>query len=150
MNDIWLVRLQTLAVLHCHCLFYSLFILLHLSYFQEGCMTSFFEHQELKGINSCFCAHCGTKNPSRQVRLGFKSPSNTLKRLRWYVNLYFIMSAQTIIVKSNCLLYNKSVCIYFSSLLQSNKNIFEERKTYLKGWVGMSGWEWVGETYLPA
>lgn len=53
------------------------------------------------------------------------------------------MSAQTIIVKSNCLLYNKSVCIYFSSLLQSNKNIFEERKTYLKGWVGWvdeSGW----------
>uniref|UniRef100_A0A3B4GI75 Ubl carboxyl-terminal hydrolase 18-like n=1 Tax=Pundamilia nyererei TaxID=303518 RepID=A0A3B4GI75_9CICH len=32
----------------------------------EGCMNSFFEHQELKGINSCFCAHCGTKNPSRQ------------------------------------------------------------------------------------
>uniref|UniRef100_A0A3Q4H713 Ubiquitin specific peptidase 18 n=1 Tax=Neolamprologus brichardi TaxID=32507 RepID=A0A3Q4H713_NEOBR len=32
----------------------------------EGCMNSFFEHQELKGINSCFCAHCGTKNSSRQ------------------------------------------------------------------------------------
>lgn len=32
----------------------------------EGCMNSFFEHQELRGINSCFCAHCGTKNPSRQ------------------------------------------------------------------------------------
>ncbi|XP_072233688.1 ubl carboxyl-terminal hydrolase 18 [Leuresthes tenuis] len=36
----------------------------------EDCMTSFFEHQELTGINRCFCPHCETKMPSRQgVRL---------------------------------------------------------------------------------
>ncbi|KAF6731210.1 Ubl carboxyl-terminal hydrolase 18 [Oryzias melastigma] len=32
----------------------------------EDCMTSFFEHQELTGINCCSCAHCGTRNPSKQ------------------------------------------------------------------------------------
>ncbi|XP_031169328.1 ubl carboxyl-terminal hydrolase 18 [Sander lucioperca] len=32
----------------------------------EDCMTSFFEHQELKGINCCFCAECGKKTPSKQ------------------------------------------------------------------------------------
>ncbi|XP_019127577.2 ubl carboxyl-terminal hydrolase 18 [Larimichthys crocea] len=38
----------------------------------EGSMTSFFEHQELKGINSCYCAQCETKTPSKQgVKLLF-------------------------------------------------------------------------------
>ncbi|XP_034719837.1 ubl carboxyl-terminal hydrolase 18 isoform X1 [Etheostoma cragini] len=32
----------------------------------EDCMTSFFEYQELKGINCCFCAECGKKTPSKQ------------------------------------------------------------------------------------
>ncbi|XP_073337146.1 ubl carboxyl-terminal hydrolase 18 [Pagrus major] len=32
----------------------------------EGCMSSFFEHQELRGINSIFCAECETKTPSKQ------------------------------------------------------------------------------------
>ncbi|XP_013859712.1 ubl carboxyl-terminal hydrolase 18 isoform X2 [Austrofundulus limnaeus] len=32
----------------------------------ENCMVSFFEHQELKGANSCFCSRCGTRTPSRQ------------------------------------------------------------------------------------
>ncbi|XP_035533158.1 ubl carboxyl-terminal hydrolase 18 [Morone saxatilis] len=32
----------------------------------EGCMTSFFEHQELSGINCCFCEQCGKKTPSKQ------------------------------------------------------------------------------------
>ncbi|XP_070848317.1 ubl carboxyl-terminal hydrolase 18 [Chaetodon trifascialis] len=32
----------------------------------EDCMTSFFEHQELRGINCCFCAQCGIKTPSKQ------------------------------------------------------------------------------------
>ncbi|XP_028256472.1 ubl carboxyl-terminal hydrolase 18 isoform X2 [Parambassis ranga] len=36
----------------------------------EGCMASFFQHQELSGINCCFCQCCETKRPSRQgVRL---------------------------------------------------------------------------------
>ncbi|KAF3859280.1 hypothetical protein F7725_021679, partial [Dissostichus mawsoni] len=34
--------------------------------FQEGCMTSFFEHQELRGINCCFCAKCEKKTPSKK------------------------------------------------------------------------------------
>ncbi|XP_037551730.1 ubl carboxyl-terminal hydrolase 18 [Nematolebias whitei] len=32
----------------------------------EGCMASFFEHQELRGANSCFCSQCGTRKPSRR------------------------------------------------------------------------------------
>ncbi|XP_033989202.1 ubl carboxyl-terminal hydrolase 18 [Trematomus bernacchii] len=32
----------------------------------EGCMTSFFEHQELRGINCCFCAKCEKKTPSKK------------------------------------------------------------------------------------
>ncbi|XP_015816083.3 ubl carboxyl-terminal hydrolase 18 isoform X1 [Nothobranchius furzeri] len=32
----------------------------------ENCMASFFEHQELRGTNSCYCTHCETRNPSRQ------------------------------------------------------------------------------------
>lgn len=32
----------------------------------EGCLKSFFEHQELRGINSYFCAQCETKTPSKQ------------------------------------------------------------------------------------
>ncbi|XP_041820283.1 ubl carboxyl-terminal hydrolase 18 [Chelmon rostratus] len=32
----------------------------------EDCMSSFFEHQELRGINCCFCAQCGMKTPSKQ------------------------------------------------------------------------------------
>nr|XP_020472401.1 ubl carboxyl-terminal hydrolase 18 isoform X2 [Monopterus albus] len=32
----------------------------------ECCLTSFFEHQELRGINCCFCAKCGMKTPSKQ------------------------------------------------------------------------------------
>ncbi|XP_042367507.1 ubl carboxyl-terminal hydrolase 18 [Plectropomus leopardus] len=32
----------------------------------EGCMTSFFKHQELTGINCCFCARCEKKTPSKQ------------------------------------------------------------------------------------
>ncbi|XP_030576635.1 ubl carboxyl-terminal hydrolase 18 isoform X2 [Archocentrus centrarchus] len=32
----------------------------------EGCMNSFFEHQELRGINCCFCVQCETKKPSKQ------------------------------------------------------------------------------------
>uniref|UniRef100_A0A3Q1DF33 USP domain-containing protein n=1 Tax=Amphiprion ocellaris TaxID=80972 RepID=A0A3Q1DF33_AMPOC len=32
----------------------------------ESCMTSFFEHQELRGINRCFCAQCGMKRTSKQ------------------------------------------------------------------------------------
>uniref|UniRef100_A0A3Q3AE18 Ubiquitin specific peptidase 18 n=2 Tax=Kryptolebias marmoratus TaxID=37003 RepID=A0A3Q3AE18_KRYMA len=32
----------------------------------EACMASFFEHQELRGTNSCFCPQCGTRKPSRQ------------------------------------------------------------------------------------
>ncbi|XP_026217330.1 ubl carboxyl-terminal hydrolase 18 [Anabas testudineus] len=35
----------------------------------EGCMNSFFEPQDLTGINCCFCPQCGTKTPSKQ---GFK------------------------------------------------------------------------------
>ncbi|XP_071383173.1 ubl carboxyl-terminal hydrolase 18-like isoform X1 [Centroberyx affinis] len=35
----------------------------------EGCMTSFFQLQELKGRDCCFCAQCGSKTPSKQ---GFK------------------------------------------------------------------------------
>uniref|UniRef100_A0A3Q3VK78 USP domain-containing protein n=1 Tax=Mola mola TaxID=94237 RepID=A0A3Q3VK78_MOLML len=35
----------------------------------EDCLTSFFEHQELWGINSCFCPKCEMKTPSKQ---GFK------------------------------------------------------------------------------
>lgn len=31
-----------------------------------NCMNSFFEQQELRGINCCFCAQCETKTPSRQ------------------------------------------------------------------------------------
>ncbi|XP_040030242.2 ubl carboxyl-terminal hydrolase 18 isoform X1 [Gasterosteus aculeatus] len=33
----------------------------------EGCMTSFFEHQELRGANCCFCGICGKKTPSKQA-----------------------------------------------------------------------------------
>ncbi|XP_020569849.1 ubl carboxyl-terminal hydrolase 18 isoform X1 [Oryzias latipes] len=33
----------------------------------EDCMTSFFEHQELRGINCCSCAHCGTRTPFKQT-----------------------------------------------------------------------------------
>ncbi|XP_034529981.1 ubl carboxyl-terminal hydrolase 18 isoform X2 [Notolabrus celidotus] len=32
----------------------------------ESCMTSFFEHQELKGRNCCYCKQCGSKTPSKQ------------------------------------------------------------------------------------
>ncbi|XP_069567156.1 ubl carboxyl-terminal hydrolase 18 [Brachyistius frenatus] len=32
----------------------------------EGCITSFFQHQELRGIDCCFCAQCETKTPSKQ------------------------------------------------------------------------------------
>uniref|UniRef100_A0A1A7XU31 Ubiquitin specific peptidase 18 n=3 Tax=Iconisemion striatum TaxID=60296 RepID=A0A1A7XU31_9TELE len=32
----------------------------------ENCLASFFEHQELRGANSCYCTHCETRNPSRQ------------------------------------------------------------------------------------
>ncbi|XP_054480742.1 ubl carboxyl-terminal hydrolase 18 isoform X2 [Anoplopoma fimbria] len=32
----------------------------------EGCMTSFFGYQELRGINCCFCAKCGQKTPSKK------------------------------------------------------------------------------------
>nr|XP_046235324.1 ubl carboxyl-terminal hydrolase 18 isoform X2 [Scatophagus argus] len=36
----------------------------------EGCLTSFFKHQELKDLNCCFCPSCETKTPSKQgVRL---------------------------------------------------------------------------------
>lgn len=36
----------------------------------EDCMASFFEHQELTGINCCFCEQCGKKTPSkRSVKL---------------------------------------------------------------------------------
>ncbi|XP_040000023.1 ubl carboxyl-terminal hydrolase 18 [Xiphias gladius] len=35
----------------------------------EGCISSFLEDQELRGINCCFCAQCGIKTPSKQ---GFK------------------------------------------------------------------------------
>ncbi|XP_034382671.1 ubl carboxyl-terminal hydrolase 18 [Cyclopterus lumpus] len=33
----------------------------------EDCMTSFFQHQELRGINCCFCPTCGKKTPSKQA-----------------------------------------------------------------------------------
>ncbi|XP_041833167.1 ubl carboxyl-terminal hydrolase 18 isoform X2 [Melanotaenia boesemani] len=32
----------------------------------EDCMTSFFEPQELRDRNCCFCPQCGTKKPSRK------------------------------------------------------------------------------------
>ncbi|XP_049891683.1 ubl carboxyl-terminal hydrolase 18 [Epinephelus moara] len=32
----------------------------------ESCMTSFFEHQELTGINCCYCAQCERKTPSKR------------------------------------------------------------------------------------
>ncbi|XP_029969861.1 ubl carboxyl-terminal hydrolase 18-like [Salarias fasciatus] len=32
----------------------------------EDCLKSFFEHQELKGQNCCFCAQCERKTPSKQ------------------------------------------------------------------------------------
>ncbi|XP_063762091.1 ubl carboxyl-terminal hydrolase 18 isoform X2 [Eleginops maclovinus] len=32
----------------------------------EGCMTSFFKHQELSGINCCFCAQCEKKTPTQK------------------------------------------------------------------------------------
>ncbi|KAM7378363.1 hypothetical protein PAMA_013322 [Pampus argenteus] len=32
----------------------------------EGCLTSFFEHQELRDIDCCFCAQCRNKTPSKQ------------------------------------------------------------------------------------
>lgn len=36
----------------------------------ESCLTSFFEPQELRGINRCFCVQCETKTTSKQgVRL---------------------------------------------------------------------------------
>lgn len=35
----------------------------------EGCLSSYFEPQELRGMNRCFCAQCGMKTPSKQ---GFK------------------------------------------------------------------------------
>ncbi|CAG5927447.1 unnamed protein product [Menidia menidia] len=38
----------------------------------EECMSSFFERQELSGINCCFCPQCETKRPSRQVKLSLK------------------------------------------------------------------------------
>uniref|UniRef100_A0A668AWS5 Ubiquitin specific peptidase 18 n=1 Tax=Myripristis murdjan TaxID=586833 RepID=A0A668AWS5_9TELE len=37
----------------------------------DGCITSFFEPQELRGRNSCLCAWCGKRTPSKQVRTGF-------------------------------------------------------------------------------
>lgn len=33
----------------------------------EGCMTSFFEPQELRDINCCFCVQCEVKKPSKRV-----------------------------------------------------------------------------------
>ncbi|TNN63171.1 Ubl carboxyl-terminal hydrolase 18 [Liparis tanakae] len=33
----------------------------------ENCMTSFFQHQELRGIDCCFCAKCEKKTPSKQA-----------------------------------------------------------------------------------
>ncbi|KAM9334750.1 ubl carboxyl-terminal hydrolase 18 [Symphorus nematophorus] len=32
----------------------------------EGCMNSYFKHQELRGINSCYCPQCESKTPSKQ------------------------------------------------------------------------------------
>ncbi|KAM9845982.1 ubl carboxyl-terminal hydrolase 18 isoform 2-T2 [Aulostomus maculatus] len=33
----------------------------------ESCMSTFFEPQELRGINCCYCANCGFKRPSEKV-----------------------------------------------------------------------------------
>ncbi|XP_074553846.1 ubl carboxyl-terminal hydrolase 18-like isoform X2 [Halichoeres trimaculatus] len=32
----------------------------------ESCMTSFFEHQELRGRNCCYCKQCESKTPTKQ------------------------------------------------------------------------------------
>lgn len=37
-------------------------------------MTSFFEHQELRGANCCFCGKCGKKTPSKQVSPDLNAP----------------------------------------------------------------------------
>ncbi|XP_011611603.2 ubl carboxyl-terminal hydrolase 18-like isoform X2 [Takifugu rubripes] len=31
----------------------------------EGCLTSYFRHEELQGENCCFCPKCGTQTPSK-------------------------------------------------------------------------------------
>lgn len=36
-------------------------------------MTSYFEHQELRGENCCFCPKCGTQTPTKWVKL-FSAP----------------------------------------------------------------------------
>ncbi|XP_047431956.1 ubl carboxyl-terminal hydrolase 18 [Mugil cephalus] len=51
----------------------------------EGCMKSFFEQQELKDMNSCYCTKCECKTPSKQgVKLLSLPPilSIQLKRYR--------------------------------------------------------------------
>ncbi|XP_036977961.1 ubl carboxyl-terminal hydrolase 18 [Acanthopagrus latus] len=51
----------------------------------EGCMSSFFEHQELRGINSIYCVQCEMKTPSKQgVKLLLLPPilCVSLKRFR--------------------------------------------------------------------
>lgn len=61
---------------------------------------------------------------------GYTDKSN-YKICERVINLYSIISVQTIIVKPTCLLFNISVCICFSLLLQFNKNI-REKKSLIK------------------
>uniref|UniRef100_M3ZQM9 Ubiquitin specific peptidase 18 n=1 Tax=Xiphophorus maculatus TaxID=8083 RepID=M3ZQM9_XIPMA len=48
----------------------------------KDCIISFFEQQELRGIDCCFCAQCEAKTPTKQVRMGFSFYQFTRERIK--------------------------------------------------------------------
>ncbi|XP_008281142.1 ubl carboxyl-terminal hydrolase 18 [Stegastes partitus] len=54
----------------------------------EGCMTSFFEHQELRGRDRWFCAQCGRKTTSKQGVKLLSLPPILCVHLKRFRNMY--------------------------------------------------------------
>lgn len=82
-------------------------------FLQEDCMTSFFEHQELRGINCCSCAHCGTRTPFKQAKTFFLKKS---KKGRCLLHNYLLTlsSPQTFMVSQGVKLRSlpRILCIH--------------------------------------
>ncbi|XP_067346131.1 ubl carboxyl-terminal hydrolase 18 isoform X1 [Channa argus] len=140
----------------------------------ESCMNSFFEQQELRGINCCFCSACEKKTSSEQaVRLlslppilcihlkRFRNSHGYTRKLDCRVTFPETFDFHDIVKKAFCTDFAQNDCIYtlYAVVVHSGTAMFGHYTAYVRHWrnqrwyyaddsdVHEASWEEVKSTY---
>ncbi|KAM6961725.1 ubl carboxyl-terminal hydrolase 18 [Tautogolabrus adspersus] len=128
----------------------------------ESCMASFFEHQELRGRDCCYCKQCGAKTPSKKgVKLlslprilrvhlkRFWNNAGTIRKLDGRVTFPETFDFSEILKEAFSSDFNQNDCRYtlYAVVVHSGYAMFGHYTAYVRHGVNQ-GWYYADDRHV--